>query len=121
MMWAADEAPGLVLAPDASIGPGARFGANVTVHEGTVVGEGCTIGDNAVLGKQPVLSTRSTSAGEVGRLVLGREVRVAAGAVLSAGSELGDRDVNLPPPPAAEGACSTRAGGRSPHAMRRGR
>jgi UDP-2-acetamido-3-amino-2,3-dideoxy-glucuronate N-acetyltransferase len=90
MMWAADEAPGLVLAPDVSIGSGVRFGANVTVHEGTVVGEGCTIGDNAVLGKQPVLSARSTTAGEVGRLVLGREVRVSAGAVLSAGSELGD-------------------------------
>ena len=71
---------------DASIGAGVRFGANVTVHEGTVVGDGCTIGDNAVLGKQPVLSATSTTAGEVGRLVLGREVRVSAGAVLSAGA-----------------------------------
>jgi acetyltransferase-like isoleucine patch superfamily enzyme len=90
MMWEPHEAPGLVVAPDASIGPGVRFGANVTVHEGTVVGEGSAIGDNAVLGKRPVLSARSTSAGEVGRLVLGREVRVSAGAVLSAGASLGD-------------------------------
>ncbi len=90
MMWPAHEAPGLVVAPDASIGAGVLFGANVTVHEGTVVGEGCAIGDNAVLGKRPVLSASSTSAGEVGRLVLGSEVRVSAGAVLSAGSQLGD-------------------------------
>ncbi len=89
-MWAAGEAPGLVVAPDAVIGAGVLFGANVTVHEGTVVGDGCAIGDNAVLGKQPVLSARSTTAGEVGRLVLGRDVRVSAGAILSAGSELGD-------------------------------
>jgi acetyltransferase-like isoleucine patch superfamily enzyme len=90
MMWPADEAPGLVVASDASIGAGVLFGANITVHEGTVVGEGCAIGDNAVLGKRPVLSASSTSAGEVGRLVLGRGVRVSAGAVLSAGSQLGD-------------------------------
>ena len=77
------------LTPDASIECEVRIGANVTVHEGTVVGDGCTIGDNAVLGKQPVLSARSTTAGEVGRLVLGRDVRVSAGAVLSAGAELG--------------------------------
>ena len=86
MMWAAGEAPGLVVAADAVLGEGVRFGANVTVHEGTVVGDGCTFGDNAVVGKQPVLSARSTSAGEVGRLVLGRDVRVSAGAILSAGS-----------------------------------
>jgi acetyltransferase-like isoleucine patch superfamily enzyme len=90
MMWPAHEAPNLVVAADASIGPGVLFGANVTVHEGTVVGEGSSIGDNVVLGKRPVLSARSTSAGDVGRLVLGREVRVSAGAVLSAGSQLGD-------------------------------
>ena len=90
MMWASHEAPGLVVAPDATIAPGVRFGANVTIHEGTVVGDGCTIGDNAVLGKRPVLSSRSTTAGDVGRLVLGREVRIAAGAVLSAGAQLGD-------------------------------
>ena len=62
VMWPADEAPGLVVAPDAAIGAGVLFGANVTVHEGTVVGDGCAIGDNAVLGKQPVLSARSTTA-----------------------------------------------------------
>ena len=90
MMWPAHEAPGLVVAPDASIGAGVLFGANVTVHEGTVVGEGCAIGDNAVLGKRPVLSARSTSAGPVDSLVLGREVRVSAGAVLAAGSRFGD-------------------------------
>jgi acetyltransferase-like isoleucine patch superfamily enzyme len=90
MMWSRDDAPGLVLADDADIGAGVRFGANVTVHEGTVVGEGCAIGDNAVLGKRPVLAARSTSAGQVGRLVLGRDVRISAGAVLAAGAELGD-------------------------------
>jgi acetyltransferase-like isoleucine patch superfamily enzyme len=89
-MWEPHEAPGLVVARDATISPGVRFGANVTVHEGTVVGEGCAIGDNAVLGKRPVLSARSTSAGQVGRLVLGRDVRVSAGAILSAGATLDD-------------------------------
>ena len=90
MMWSRDDAPGLVVAGDAEIGADVEFGANVTVHEGTVIGAGCAIGDNAVLGKRPVLSARSTSAGEVGRLVLGREVRVSAGAVLAAGAELGE-------------------------------
>jgi acetyltransferase-like isoleucine patch superfamily enzyme len=90
MMWSRDDAPGLVVAADAEIGAGVQFGANVTVHEGTVVGEGCAIGDNAVLGKRPVLSAASTSAGEVGRLLLGRDVRISAGAVLAAGAELGD-------------------------------
>jgi acetyltransferase-like isoleucine patch superfamily enzyme len=90
MMWGRDDAPGLVVAGDAQIGADVRFGANVTVHDGTVVGEGCTIGDNVVLGKRPVLSARSTSAGEVGRLVLGRNVRISAGAILAAGAELGD-------------------------------
>ena len=90
MMWSRDDAPGLVVAADAEIGAGVQFGANVTVHEGTLVGEGCAIGDNAVLGKRPVLSAASTSAGEVGRLLLGRDVRISAGAVLAAGAELGD-------------------------------
>jgi acetyltransferase-like isoleucine patch superfamily enzyme len=90
MMWSRDDAPGLVVAADAEIAAGVQFGANVTVHEGTVVGEGCAIGDNAVLGKRPVLSAASTSAGEVGRLLLGRDVRISAGAVLAAGAELGD-------------------------------
>jgi acetyltransferase-like isoleucine patch superfamily enzyme len=62
------------------------------VHPGTVVGEGCRILDYAVVGKQPVLSPRSTAAQEeLPPLELGAGSVVSTGAVLFAGSSLGER------------------------------
>ncbi|MGN6377905.1 MAG: DapH/DapD/GlmU-related protein [Gaiellales bacterium] len=89
-MWAAAEAPGLVLADDAVVGEDVLFGAAVVVHEGTVIGDGCAVGDHAVLGKQPMLSAHSTARRtRLEPLQLGPGCRVSAGAVLSAGSRLG--------------------------------
>jgi acetyltransferase-like isoleucine patch superfamily enzyme len=63
-----------------------------TVHPGTVVGEGCRILDYAVVGKQPVLSPRSTAAHEeLPPLELGAGTVVSTGAVVFAGSSLGER------------------------------
>jgi acetyltransferase-like isoleucine patch superfamily enzyme len=62
------------------------------VHPGTVVGEGCRILDYAVVGKQPVLSPRSTTAQEeLPPLALGPGTVVSTGAVVFAGSSLGER------------------------------
>ena len=62
------------------------------VHAGTVVGEGCRILDYAVVGKQPVLSPRSTTAqDELPPLELGPGTVVSTGAVVFAGSSLGER------------------------------
>jgi acetyltransferase-like isoleucine patch superfamily enzyme len=62
------------------------------VHPGTVVGEGCRILDHAVVGKQPVLSPRSTAVQEeLPPLELGAGTVVSTGAVVFAGSTLGER------------------------------
>jgi acetyltransferase-like isoleucine patch superfamily enzyme len=62
------------------------------VHPGTVVGDGCRILDYAVVGKQPVLSPRSTAAQEeLPPLELGAGTVVSTGAVVFAGSSLGER------------------------------
>jgi acetyltransferase-like isoleucine patch superfamily enzyme len=62
------------------------------VYPGTVVGEGCRILDYAVVGKQPVLSPRSTAAQEeLPPLELGAGSIVSTGAVVFAGSTLGER------------------------------
>jgi acetyltransferase-like isoleucine patch superfamily enzyme len=79
-------APGLMLGEDVRIGAGVSFGAHVVVHSGTTIGDGCAIEDHAVLGKRPRLAPGSSAAGEVGRLELGENVKVCAGAVLFAGS-----------------------------------
>jgi acetyltransferase-like isoleucine patch superfamily enzyme len=72
------------------IGAGVTFGAHVVVHEGTAIGDGCVIEDHAVLGKRPRLAPGSSAAGEVGRLELGREVKVCSGAIVLAGARVGD-------------------------------
>jgi acetyltransferase-like isoleucine patch superfamily enzyme len=62
------------------------------VYPGTVVGDGCRILDYAVVGKQPVLSPRSTAAQEeLPALELSAGTVVSTGAVLFAGSRLGER------------------------------
>jgi len=62
------------------------------VLPGTVVGEGCRILDYAVVGKQPVLSPRSTAAVEkLPPLELGAGTIVSTGAIVFAGTTLGER------------------------------
>ena len=86
-------APGLMLGEDVQIGRGVSFGAHVVVHAGTVIGDGCVIEDHVVLGKRPRLASGSAAAGEVGRLELGKDVKVCSGAVVFAGARVGEGSI----------------------------
>jgi len=62
------------------------------VYPGTVVGEGCKILDYAVVGKQPTLSPHSTAKREeLPPLELGPGTIVSTGAVVFAGTTVGNR------------------------------
>jgi acetyltransferase-like isoleucine patch superfamily enzyme len=70
----------------------ATIAPTATVYPGTTVGEGCTILDGAVVGKQPTLSPRSTAKREeLPPLELGAGTIVSTGAIVFAGSRLGER------------------------------
>jgi acetyltransferase-like isoleucine patch superfamily enzyme len=63
-----------------------------TVYPGTIIGDGCKILDGAVVGKQPSLSPRSTARrDERPPLELGAGTIVSTGAIVFAGSRVGDR------------------------------
>jgi UDP-2-acetamido-3-amino-2,3-dideoxy-glucuronate N-acetyltransferase len=62
------------------------------VYPGTVIGDGCKILDYAVVGKQPTLSPRSTTKQELlPPLELGAGTVVSTGAVVFAGTRIGER------------------------------
>jgi acetyltransferase-like isoleucine patch superfamily enzyme len=62
------------------------------VYPGTVIGDGCKILDYAVVGKQPTLSPRSTAQREdLAPLELGAGTIVSTGAVVFAGTRIGER------------------------------
>jgi acetyltransferase-like isoleucine patch superfamily enzyme len=62
------------------------------VYPGTVLGEGCKVLDYAVVGKQPTLSPRSTAKREeLPPLELGAGTIVSTGAVVFAGTTIGER------------------------------
>ena len=62
------------------------------VYDGTVLGDGCKVLEGAVVGKQPTLSPRSTAKREpLPPAVLGPGTIVSTGAVVFAGSTLGER------------------------------
>jgi acetyltransferase-like isoleucine patch superfamily enzyme len=62
------------------------------VYPGTVIGEGCRILDYAVVGKQPTLSPRSTAKKEpLPPLELGADTIVSTGAIVFAGTRIGER------------------------------
>jgi len=62
------------------------------VYPGTVIGNGCQILDYAVVGKQPTLSPRSTAKQEqLPPLELGAGTIVSTGAIVFAGTKLGER------------------------------
>jgi acetyltransferase-like isoleucine patch superfamily enzyme len=79
-----------VLGAGVELGRDVSFGSHVVVHAGTAIGDRCTIGDLAVLGKAPRLAAHSSAAGPVGRLELASDVSVGAGAILLAGSRVGE-------------------------------
>ncbi len=63
-----------------------------TVYPGTVLGEGVKVLENAVVGKQPTLSPRSTAKREpLPPAVLGAGSIVSTGAIVFAGTEVGER------------------------------
>ena len=62
------------------------------VYPGTVLGEGVQVLENAVVGKQPTLSPRSTAKREpLGPTTIGDGTIVSTGAIVFAGSTIGDR------------------------------
>ena len=75
------------------IGADVYFGAHVVVHDGVQIGDGCVIEDHAVLGKRPRRAARSFSRGEFGPLVLGARVTVCSGAVVFAGTSVGEESI----------------------------
>jgi acetyltransferase-like isoleucine patch superfamily enzyme len=79
-----------LLGEGVQVGEGVTFGAYVVVHDGTVIGDGCSIADHAVLGKRPKLAPHSSSSGEVPTLELAAGVSVGTGAVVFAGSKIGE-------------------------------
>jgi acetyltransferase-like isoleucine patch superfamily enzyme len=69
----------------------AQIADTAVVYAGVELGEEVVIGDYAVVGKQPVLSPRSTAAREeLQPLVVGDGARILAGAIVFAGSRLGE-------------------------------
>src|SRR2546425_5953526 len=70
----------------------AEVAETAIVYPGTVIGDGCKILDYAVVGKQPTLSPRSTTKQELlPPLELGAGTIVSTGAVVFAGTRLGER------------------------------
>jgi acetyltransferase-like isoleucine patch superfamily enzyme len=70
----------------------AEVSASAVVYPGTVIGDGCRILDGAVVGKQPSLSPRSTTKREdLPPLELGPGTIVSTGAIVFAGTRIGER------------------------------
>ena len=70
----------------------AEVAPTAVVYPGTVIGDGCRILDGAVVGKQPSLSSRSTAKREeLPPLELGPGTIVSTGAIVFAGTRIGER------------------------------
>jgi acetyltransferase-like isoleucine patch superfamily enzyme len=70
----------------------AEIAPTAVVFPGTVIGDGCKILDGAVVGKQPSLSPRSTAARDaLPPLELGAGTIVSTGAIVFAGTHVGER------------------------------
>jgi acetyltransferase-like isoleucine patch superfamily enzyme len=69
----------------------AQIADTAVVYSGVELGDDVVIGDYAIVGKQPVLGPRSTAPREeLPPLVVGDRARILAGAVVFAGSRLGE-------------------------------
>lgn len=88
-------APRAVVHAGARIGAGSSVGSGTVVHAGVVLGGGATVEDLVVLGKRPRLRPGSSAATghELGPLMIGDRVTICCGAVLYAGSRIGDRAI----------------------------
>ncbi len=85
-------AAGAVVHAGAVIGAGSTIGSGAVIHEAVQIGPDCLVEPLAVLGKRPRLRPGSSAAGrELGPLVLGDGVTVCSGAVVYAGSQIGER------------------------------
>lgn len=85
---------GAVIHAGARVGSGSFVGTGTVIHPGVEVGAECKIEDLVVLGKRPRLRPGSSAAGgELGSLVLGEGVTVCCGAVVYAGTEIGERAI----------------------------
>jgi acetyltransferase-like isoleucine patch superfamily enzyme len=84
-----------VIHPGVRIGARSRVGAGSVLHTGVELGQACMIEDLVVLGKRPRLRPGSSagSRGELGQLVLEDGVTVCCGAVVYAGSRIGERAI----------------------------
>jgi acetyltransferase-like isoleucine patch superfamily enzyme len=70
----------------------AEIHPTATVYEGTVLGEGVKVLEGAVVGKQPTLSPRSTAKRDpLPPTRIGAGTIVSTGAIVFAGSTIGDR------------------------------
>jgi len=70
----------------------AEIHPSAIVYPGTILGEGVKVLENAVVGKQPTLSPRSTAKREpLPPAVIGADAVISTGAILFAGSTVGDR------------------------------
>jgi len=80
-----------VIEADVKIGTGCRIGHHAVIHAGTVIGPDIVIGDHAVLGKMPQLAKSSTAkTGELKPLVIGANCQVGTGAIVYAGTSIGE-------------------------------
>jgi acetyltransferase-like isoleucine patch superfamily enzyme len=94
MLRPARQARGLVVGDDVHLGDGVLFGPNVLVEEGTRIGEASVIEGGTLLGKVPRLArTSGTLFEHLPALRLGVRVTVCAGAIVYAGSVVGDEAI----------------------------
>ncbi len=84
-----------VIRAGARVGAGTSIGSGSVIHGGVILGEDCTIEDLVVLGKRPRLRPGSSAAiaGELPPLVIGDRATVCCGAVLYAGSRIGEEAI----------------------------
>ncbi len=80
-----------VIEADVAIDEAVVIGHHVVIHAGTVIGANTVIADHAVLGKRPQLARTSTAkAGALPPLTIGPHCQIGTGAVLYAGTTIGE-------------------------------
>ena len=94
MLRPPSEARSLTVGEGVEIGDGVLFGSNVVISDGTRIGAGSIVEDGALLGKVPRLARTSSALGDApGPLTIGARVTVCAGAIVYAGTRIGDEAI----------------------------
>lgn len=85
----------VVIENDVDLGEGVEVGHNVVIHAGTKIGANTTIGDGSVIGKQPRPPKTSTLkySEPFKPLVMGEGCTVGSGAVIYAGTIIGNNSM----------------------------